>query len=95
LIAEAYGGRQRGSISWLPSGSARVKVYAGIDQLTGDKLWLQICPGAGHAQGCAATTDQMPRSSARTELPVVDHQLGLLASLVGLRPRQRQDQPRS
>lgn len=34
-------GRQRGSISWLPSGSARVKVYAGIDQLTGKKLWLR------------------------------------------------------
>jgi tRNA A37 N6-isopentenylltransferase MiaA len=24
-----------------PSGSARVKVYAGIDQLTGKKLWLR------------------------------------------------------
>ncbi|MFC4950105.1 hypothetical protein [Pseudonocardia sp. GCM10023141] len=32
---------QRGSISWLPSGSARVKVYAGIDQLTGKKIWLR------------------------------------------------------
>ncbi len=34
-------GRQRGTIGWLPSGSARVKVYAGIDQLTGKKLWLR------------------------------------------------------
>ncbi|MDD7941694.1 site-specific integrase [Actinomycetospora lutea] len=33
--------RQRGSIGWLPSGSARVKVYAGIDQLTGEKMWLR------------------------------------------------------
>src|SRR5689334_6390025 len=29
------------TIGWLPSGSARVKVYAGIDQLTGKKLWLR------------------------------------------------------
>src|SRR3954466_9999685 len=34
-------GRQRGTIGWLPTGSARVKVYAGIDQLTGKKLWLR------------------------------------------------------
>ena len=34
-------GRPRGTIGWLPSGSARVKVYAGIDQLTGQKLWLR------------------------------------------------------
>ena len=33
--------RKRGTIGWLPSGSARVKVYAGIDQLTGKKLWLR------------------------------------------------------
>lgn len=33
--------RQRGTISWLPSGSARVKVYAGVDQMTGEKLWLR------------------------------------------------------
>jgi integrase len=33
--------RPRGSVTWLPSGSARVKVYAGIDQLTGQKLWLR------------------------------------------------------
>lgn len=33
--------RQRGTISWLPSGSARVKVYAGVDQLTGEKLWIR------------------------------------------------------
>jgi hypothetical protein len=32
--------RHRGSIGWLPSGSARVKVYAGVDQLTGTKMWL-------------------------------------------------------
>jgi integrase len=34
-------GRQRGSIGWLPSGSARVKVYGGIDQLTGKKIWFR------------------------------------------------------
>jgi hypothetical protein len=33
--------RHRGSIGWLPSGSARVKVYAGVDQLTGTKMWLR------------------------------------------------------
>ena len=33
--------RRRGTVTWLPSGSARVKVYAGIDQLTGQKLWLR------------------------------------------------------
>ena len=33
--------RPRGSIGWLPSGSARVKVYAGTDQLTGKKMWLR------------------------------------------------------
>jgi hypothetical protein len=34
-------GRPRGTVGWLPSGSARVKVYAGVDQLTGKKLWLR------------------------------------------------------
>jgi len=33
--------RQRGCIGWLPSGSARVKVYASVDQLTGKKMWLR------------------------------------------------------
>ncbi len=33
--------RRRGAISWLPSGSARVKVYAGVDQLTGQEIWLR------------------------------------------------------
>ncbi|WP_207223704.1 tyrosine-type recombinase/integrase [Pseudonocardia sediminis] len=33
--------RRRGSISWLQSGSARVKVYGGVDQITGQKLWLR------------------------------------------------------
>ncbi len=34
-------GRPRGTVGWLPSGSARVKVYGGIEQLTGQKLWLR------------------------------------------------------
>jgi Phage integrase, N-terminal SAM-like domain len=33
--------RRRGAISWLPSGSARVKVYLGVDQLTGQEIWLR------------------------------------------------------
>jgi integrase len=30
--------RQRGAITWLPSGSARVSVYGGIDQLSGKEM---------------------------------------------------------
>jgi hypothetical protein len=33
--------RRRGSIVWLPSGSARVKVYAGVDPVTGEDVWLR------------------------------------------------------
>jgi integrase len=33
--------RERGNITWLPSGSARVSVYAGIDQLTGKEIRLR------------------------------------------------------
>ena len=34
-------GRPHGTVGRLPSGSARVKVYAGVDRLTGRKLWLR------------------------------------------------------
>ncbi len=39
--------RRRGSIVWLPSGSARVKVYGGVDAVTKRPLWLRetIKPG--------------------------------------------------
>ena len=33
--------RSRGNIYWLPSGSARVTVYGGIDQLTGKRIQLR------------------------------------------------------
>jgi integrase len=33
--------RRRGSIVWLPSGSARVKVYGGVDPVTKRPLWLR------------------------------------------------------
>lgn len=33
--------RARGNVYWLPSGSARVTVYGGIDQLTGKRLQLR------------------------------------------------------
>ena len=33
--------RRRGSIVWLPSGSARVKVYGGVDPITKRPLWLR------------------------------------------------------
>lgn len=33
--------RPRGSISWLPSGAARVSVYGGVDQLTGKEIRLR------------------------------------------------------
>ncbi|MGE3796056.1 MAG: tyrosine recombinase XerC [Dehalococcoidia bacterium] len=33
--------RARGNVSWLPSGSARVTVYGGIDQLTGKQILLR------------------------------------------------------
>ncbi len=33
--------RRRGSIVWLPSGSARVKVYAGVDPVSGQDVWLR------------------------------------------------------
>jgi integrase len=33
--------RPRGGITWLPSGSARVSVYAGVDQLTGKEIRLR------------------------------------------------------
>ncbi|MFI7598990.1 hypothetical protein [Actinoplanes sp. NPDC049681] len=40
-------GRQRGRIETLPSGSLRVKVYAGIDPITGKRndLTETIAPG--------------------------------------------------
>jgi len=31
----------RGTVEWPPSGSARLRVYAGVDQLTGKKLLLR------------------------------------------------------
>ena len=33
--------RARGNISWLPSGSARVTVYGGLDQVTGKRVQLR------------------------------------------------------
>jgi integrase len=39
--ARSARGRRRGAIGWLPSGSARVKVYLGVDQLTGKEIWLR------------------------------------------------------
>jgi hypothetical protein len=39
--AESTRRRRCGSIVWLPSGSARVKVYAGIDPVTGEDVWLR------------------------------------------------------
>ncbi len=33
--------RPRGSVSWLPSGAARVSVYGGVDQLTGKEIRLR------------------------------------------------------
>jgi integrase len=33
--------RQRGAITWLPSGSARISVFAGIDQLSGKEMRLR------------------------------------------------------
>jgi integrase len=39
--ARSARGRRRGTIGWLPSGSARVKVYGGVDQLTGKEIWLR------------------------------------------------------
>jgi hypothetical protein len=46
--------RQRGTIGWLPSGSARVKVCAGIDQLTGKKIWLRRLMPRGRRVGTSA-----------------------------------------
>ena len=37
------GARQRGEIETLASGSLRVKVYAGVDPLSGRRLYLR-CP---------------------------------------------------
>jgi hypothetical protein len=39
--SRAHATRQRGNISFLPSGSARVTVYSGIDQLTGKPMQLR------------------------------------------------------
>jgi integrase len=39
--AESSRRRRRGSILWLPSGSARVKVDAGVDPVTGEDVWLR------------------------------------------------------
>ena len=39
--ANAPDRRRRGNIEWLPSGSARVKVYAGIDPVTSRENYLR------------------------------------------------------
>jgi hypothetical protein len=41
VLSRSSQARRRGCIGWLPSGSARVKVYAGVDQVTGKKMWLR------------------------------------------------------
>ena len=72
--------RRRGTISWLPSGSARVKVYGGIDHLTGQKMWLrETVPARGTDAETAAEAEKVltrllnqvdERRSPRTEVTV-------------------------
>ncbi len=40
-------GRSRGQIEMLPSGALRVRVYAGIDKVTGRRLYLDETVPAG------------------------------------------------
>ena len=41
MTASPFRRRSRGSISWLPSGAARVSVYGGVDVLTGKQIRLR------------------------------------------------------
>ena len=45
--ARPSSGRQRGEIVTLPSGSLRVRVYAGVDPLSGKRLYLTETVAAG------------------------------------------------
>ena len=71
--AEAPRKRQRGEIEKLPSGSLRVRVYAGIDPITIDATY-----GAGfhhpHLRGATVGTwplNVFDDGQARAELPVL------------------------
>jgi len=48
--------RPRGSITWLPSGAARVSVYGGVDQLTGKEIRLRqtVSAQATRSEPCVA-----------------------------------------
>lgn len=71
--------RSRGNVTFLPSGSARVTVYAGIDQLTGKPMQLrETVP----ARSTLRETEQ-EAERVRTRL------LNQVDGRVALAPRQR------
>jgi len=64
-------GRQRGSIDELPSGALRVRVYAGVDPLTGRRHDLVeiVPPGPKAMQKAQDTRDRLVREVAERRNP--------------------------
>ena len=64
---KAPGKRQRGEIETLPSGSLRVRVYAGIDPVTRKRHYLtEIIPAGPRATKEAETRRHGPASCRRS-----------------------------
>jgi hypothetical protein len=59
--------RPRGNISFLPSGSARVTVYGGIDQLTGKPMQLRETVRA------RATKRETEREAEKVKTRLLNH----------------------
>ncbi len=58
--------RQRGSIERLPSGSLRVRVYAGVDPLTGKRNYLtELVPLAATPHEAGRAGPPAPRRRRR------------------------------
>ncbi|GHJ14185.1 hypothetical protein [Micromonospora sp. AKA38] len=69
--ANGRGKRQRGEIEELPSGSLRVKVYAGIDPITKKRHYLTetIPPGATARKGSREGAYAVYRPGGRAAQP--------------------------
>jgi len=63
------GARQRGEIETLASGSLRVKVYAGIDPLSGKRLYLTETVPAGPRTLAEAKKVRTGRADRRAAQP--------------------------
>lgn len=76
--------RQRGEIEQLPSGSLRVKVYAGIDPLTKKRHYLrEVIPAGPTAATEADGHARRPGTAEEPPLPGPACQRGLLPRWFG------------